>query len=322
MSGARPQSPRLGIDLGGTSITAVVVDGDGQVCAVATGDTGDHAEVGPVLDRVAAAARAALAEARLSTYDLLGLGVGLPGEVEPALGVFRASPILPTWVDVPVAALLAERLGREVGVENDANATLLGEWRWGAGRGADPVLLLTLGTGIGGAVLVDGRIVRGHRGSAGEVGHLSVDFEGPVCWCGQRGCLGLLASATALLRYYREEAEAPPDALDGRVVAAALAAGEPAAAAAVDRLAHWLARGVAGAAVVLAPERVVLFGGILGGVGEPLIDGLRHRLSERPYPAVVASLDVVPAALGPHAGAIGAALLPPCPALEDVGGAP
>ena len=302
--------PRLGVDLGGTTITAVVTGAGAELYAVAEGATGDHADPEEVLDRVAEIAVAACQKAELSPSELVAVGAGLPGEVEPARGLFRSSPILPTWKDVPVAAGLAARLGQRVSVENDANATLLGEWAFGAGQGADPVLLLTLGTGIGGAILVNGRLVTGCRGSAGEVGHLSVDPNGPPCWCGGRGCLGLLASATALCRQYRVQAHLPDDApVDGRLVAERFDAGEPAAIRAVDTVAIWLARGIENAAVVLAPERVVIFGGILGGLGGPLLDGVRRRLAARPYPAVIATLQVVPAQLGPHAGAIGASLL-------------
>ena len=304
--------PRLGIDLGGTTITAVVTGRGAEVRAVAEGETGDHSDPGVVLDRVSGLARSALAQAGVRADELVAAGVGLPGEVEVEAGAFRSSPIMPTWHNVPVASGLKERLGVMFGVENDANATLLGEWAFGAGQGADPVLLLTLGTGIGGAVLVNGKIVRGFRGSAGEVGHLSVDPEGPVCWCGGRGCLGLLGSATALVRRYREAADlGDAAAVDGRTVARALAQGDPAAVAAVDELAHWLARGVADAACVLGPERVVLFGGILAGVGDALLAGIRARLAVRPYPAVISSLQVVSATLGPRAGAIGASLLSP-----------
>lgn len=307
-SGANWPGPRLGIDLGGTTMTAVVTGAGASLRAEAHGETGDHADPGAVLDRVAALAREAMAAAGVSRGELVGAGIGLPGEVEPDRGLFRSSPILPTWRDVSVARLLGQRLGFAVGTENDANATLLGEWAFGAAGGADPVLLLTLGTGIGGAVLVDGRILRGHRGSAGEIGHLSIDPRGPRCWCGNHGCLGLLASTTALVETYRREAGLA--SADGLAVAEAWHLGDDAAATALDQMCDALAAGIAAAAVVLAPQRVVLFGGVLGGLGDPLLAGVRERLAGRPYPAVLAELEIVAATLGPLAGAVGASLLP------------
>lgn len=288
-----------------------VVTGDGyRLRGIAHKKTGDHADPGAVLDRVAAAARQAMDLAGVGPHELVGAGIGLPGEVEPDRGLFRSSPILPTWRDVPVAKMLGERLGFSIGTENDANATLLGEWAFGAARGADPVLLLTLGTGIGGAVLIDGRILRGHRGSAGEVGHLSVDPNGPVCWCGNRGCLGLLASATALCEAYRARTGDPDAEVDGHIVAEALESGSEAATGALDQVCDALAKGIAAASVVLAPRRVVLFGGIVSGLREPLLQRVRASVNARPYPAVLTELEIVAATLGPHAGAIGASLLP------------
>lgn len=296
---------RLGVDLGGTSILAVVLGPDRSVLSRAYGLTEDHAEVEPVLQRLEIVTRAALAKAGARPDAIEAAGMGVPGEVEGDR--LRATPILPTWRDVPVGTLLARRLGiQRVDIENDANAALIGECALGAARGADQALLLTLGTGIGGALAVGGRLLRGFQGSAGEVGHLSVDPAGPPCWCGNRGCLGQLASATALTRAWREATGRDED---GRAIASALEAGDARAAAVVDELAGWLARGIAGAAVVVAPEVVVLTGGIVDGLAEPLLAGVRSRLAARPYPAVLASLRVESAALGPWAGAVGAALL-------------
>ena len=311
---------RLGVDLGGTSFLAVVLGPDGAVRAEVQGATLDHHAPDEVLDRVAAAALDALTDAGVTVQELVAVGIGLPGEVNIEAGTFRCSPIFPTWVDVPVAEALSARLGLSPGagpqvrVENDANATLLGELALGAGRGADPVVLLTLGTGVGGAIAVGGRLVRGSQGSAGELGHLPVDAAGPPCGCGGVGCLGVMASAPALARIYRAHAGLDEGAwVDGSTVAAAWRAGEAAAEAAIEAVASALARGLASAAVVLAPERAILFGGLMAGLGEPLIKALRRQLSRVPYPAAVAALDVVPAALGARAGAIGASLLEQSP---------
>ena len=283
-----------------------------SVLAESEAPTGRHDTVAPVLERVAALARRVLAEAGIPQARLAGVGVGLPGEVDPDTGIFLSSPILPTWRDVPAARLLQERLHVPVRIENDANTALLGEMSAGAGRDADPLLLLTLGTGIGGAIAIGGRLVRGFAGSAGEVGHLVVAPEGSLCGCGNRGCLGMMASATALCALYRERAGVPDDLpVDGLLVAARFREGHPAAVHAVHRVAQALARGIASAAVVFAPQRVILAGGIVTGLGDPILSLVRANLAAHPYPAVLARMEILPAALGPKAGALGAATLVP-----------
>jgi len=301
---------RLGIDLGGTTMSVVLLEGDDPVPRdLADAPTGDHRAPDVVLDRVASLARGLLAGRGVEASELRAAGIGAPGEVEPETGVFRSSPIFPTWREVPVAAALEARLGLPVALDNDANAAAWGEARLGAGRGHDPLLVLTLGTGIGGAVVSGGRVLRGHLGSAGEIGHLSIDPSGPLCWCGGRGCLGLLASASALAARYRAEAGLPEDEdVGGLRVARALESGDPAARRALDALAEALARGIADAICVLAPRRVVLTGGILA-LGDGLLEPIRHLLARRPYPAAIAACEVVAGALGARAGAVGAALL-------------
>lgn len=304
------RGPRLGIDLGGTAIKVVVTGDDASILAETECATGDHANIAPVLARVGDLALRALRQAGVSVGELRGAGIGLPGEVDVDAGLLRSSAILPSWRAVPVARLLGERLSVALASENDANATLLAEHSFGAARGACSALLLTIGTGIGGAVMVDGKLIRGHRGCAGEVGHVSVDPRGPQCWCGQRGCLGMMASAGALVACYRENAaERCPDSVNGLFVAQRYEQEDPAAKLAVARVAYYLAQGISAAACVLAPERVILFGGVVSGLAGPLLSAVRQQLAARAYPAAVASLGLVAARLGPHAGAIGATLL-------------
>lgn len=302
--------PRLGIDLGGTGIKVVVTGDDASILAATEGVTGDHTEVAPVLAHVGELALRALRQAGVSVDELRSAGIGLPGEVDTDTGLLRSSAILPSWRAVPVGRLIGDRLGIALRSENDAKATLLAEHAFGAARGVRSALLLTVGTGVGGAVMVDGKLVRGHRGCAGEVGHVSVEPGGPLCWCGQCGCLGTMASATALVAYYREgSVRTCPDDADGRFVAQRYELGDPAAVRAVGRVARYLASGISAAACVVAPERVILFGGILGSLGTPLLDAVRKRLAERTYPSAVHCLELASAQLGPYAGAIGASLL-------------
>lgn len=304
--------PRLGIDLGGTTMKVVITGPDDRVLAVKEGLTGDHRQVEAVLARLLAQVEKALVSAGLGKQDLVAAGIGLPGEIELAQGLFRSSPIFPSWNNVPVKEILSGRLGLPVAIENDANATLIGEFNFGAARGADPVALLTVGTGIGGAVLNAGQLVQGAHGSAGELGHLCVDPQGPQCWCGARGCLGLLASTSALLENYRQKAVASAaQEIDGRLFARQYRAGEPAAEQALAQMAMYLARGIMDMACVLAPQKVILCGGIMSELARPLIERIRQSFAGRHYPKGVAELDITAAELGAIAGALGASLLIP-----------
>ncbi len=307
---SRPTETRLGIDLGGTNTNLVLLSGsDNRLLDTRNAPTGDHSDPGSLLDRVAELARELLDEHGIRPAELRSAGIGAPGEVEPETGIFRSSPIFPTWRAVRIVDEFEARLGLRMILDNDANAAAWGEARIGAGRGFDPLLVLTLGTGIGGAVIVGGELLRGHLGSAGEVGHISIDPEGPHCWCGGRGCLGLVASTSALLARYRREAGLPEgEQVDGVRFARALSAGEPAARVSLDVMAKALARGIADAVCVLAPRRVVLTGGIVA-LGDALLIPIRNHRTERPYPAAISACEVVAAALGQNAGAIGAALL-------------
>lgn len=302
---------RLGIDLGGTTISAVVIGPGGQVFGAAHGSTGECQAEKDVLDRVTDIACHAIADAGIKPTELETAGIGLPGEVDTVLGELRASPILAKWSNVAVARLLEQRLGIQFAVENDANAALMGEYAFGAARGTNASVMLTIGTGIGGAVLIEGRIWRGKRGSAGELGHICVDPNGPPCWCGQLGCLGVLASTTALVRRFKEiQGDLLNDRVDGRYVAERFNEGNIAAKLAVNEISAFLARGILAAACVVAPDRVILHGGIMAGLAAPLLEGVRQCISNRSYPAVLSSLEVVAAALGINAGAIGAAIIP------------
>jgi glucokinase len=307
----------IGVDLGGTKCLGLVVDADGAVVAEHRVPT--PREPGKVLD----ALTAVVGRLRADVPDVVGIGVGVPGLVDDD-GVLRMAPNLVGVDCLPVRAGLLERLDPPVAaihVDNDATCATWGERELGAGRKQDDVVLVTLGTGIGGGIIMRGRLVRGAHGYAGEIGHMVVDPDGPPCPCGQRGCWERYASGSGLGRLAREAAHAGRarrmvalaggDAEDvrGEHVTAALAEGDPDAAAVMERFAWWLALGLANLANILDPRVFVLAGGLveagdvlLGPARRAfagLVEGARHR----------GDLEIVPAALGEHAGAIGAALL-------------
>lgn len=276
-----------GIDVGGTAMKGGVIGPGGAVERAGSRPTGR----GDVLEGLAAFASELAPGAA-------AVGVAVPGLVDEATGVARGSVNL-GWRDVPLRRLLQERLGLPVAVTHDVRAAARAEAAAGAGRGRSDWLLITVGTGVGGAVVVGGRPYAGAHGVGGELGHLVVDPDGPECACGARGCVEALASAAAVERRYGE-------AVPAEEVVARAAKGDEAAAAVWREAVEALAAGLAAAVVMLDPELIVVGGG-LAGAGAALFDPLAEELRRRlPF---LAAPPVVPAALGPDAGWRGAALL-------------
>ena len=304
----------IGVDLGGTKCLGVVVDEQVAIVDELRVPTprGEDAIV-DVLGDVAE-------QLRSRHSDVGGAGIGVPGLVD-ATGTLRFAPNLPGVVEVPLASSLAERLGVPVVVENDASCAGWGEREAGAGRGRDHVLLVTLGTGIGGGIILGGRLYRGHHGFAGEIGHMVVDPHGPPCVCGQRGCWERFASGSGLGRLAREAAVGgradrivalaggDPEDVKGEHVTAAAGEGDAEALAVMADFGRWVALGLANLANAFDPELFVLGGGLVEA-GEVLLAPVRKAFAElldgadhRP------EIGIVAAELGEHAGAIGAALL-------------
>jgi len=288
----------LGLDVGGTNGKLAVLEEDGdrrELVATATIPTGagDPAEV---LARLAAAARELVA----AHGPVAAAGVGLPGLFDEDSGRVVLLPNLPPdWAGHEVAGPLAATLGVPVALLNDARAFTLAESRMGAAAGCPTVVCLTLGTGVGGGVVVDGRLRFGPHGRAGELGHQVIEVGGPPCGCGNRGCVEAFAAGAALCRL---GGHPTPEA-----VFAAAAAGDARAAAAVRSVVGRLAVGIANLVTVLWPERVVVGGGV-AAAGEGLLGPLRAAVAAAAPLDDPDAYEIVPAALGPAAGAIGAAL--------------
>lgn len=286
----------LGIDVGGTKLAGVVVDSAGTVLRSAK-----HAT--PTSSPEAFIAGLETLIETLGVRDSVPIGIGMPGLVDSA-GVLKSSPHLSACVGLGVAEALR---GRHVVVRNDAEGALVAEHRLGAARGRDDVLLLTIGTGIGGALLMGGTLQLGAHGFAGEVGHLCVVPDGEACACGQRGCFERYVSGPALARLGRRAGLEGQDVDAAEVMALAME-GEPMAQSAVATMGAWLGRGLASIVNLLDPDSIVLGGGA-GVASELLIDAARPALEQfvmgtgtRPVP------ELRRAALGEDAGAIGMAL--------------
>ncbi|WP_435198336.1 ROK family protein [Janibacter sp. GS2] len=312
------QSPAVGIDIGGTKIAGALVSADGRIThreQVATPEEDTSA----ILD--ATSALIATLEAAAGG-EVAGVGMACAAFVDGASGYLWFAPNLP-WRDLDLAGEVGRRVGHEVLVENDANAAAWGEYRHGSGRDCEDMLLVTVGTGVGGGSIVDDRLLRGGHGIGGEIGHITMDPHGPLCGCGNHGCLEVFASGTALERTAREliasgaakgarlrqRCGADPAALTGQDVTELARAGDEGAVGLFTELGTRLGEGLASVCAVLDPSLVVIGGGV-ADVGALLIDPAKEAFAshlvgrgQRPSPRLVA------ATLGNDAGLVGAATL-------------
>lgn len=317
----------LGLDVGGTKILACAVTEAGELVAETRVDSPRSPD--RLLRALVDGTDALLALLPGGSHEVVGVGVGVPSLVTSDGSIYETAN-LPALEGLPVRAEFArhlERLSSGAGgrwrlvIDNDATCAVAGELAFGAARGRSDVLLITLGTGIGGGIVASGHVLRGARGFAGEVGHMVIDPAGPLCHCGRTGCFEQLASGSALARIARRAAEAgladrvlelaggDLEAVRGEQVVEAARAGDPGALAIFEELAHNLAVGIANLAEVLDPG-VVLLGGGLAAAGELLLAptvaafALEDRRGRGPH-----SVPLALAALGPRAGAYGAAAL-------------
>lgn len=307
------------IDLGGTNIKAALVDEKGNILAEGSAPTGLPRPPRELCRAIADTLLGVLDGSPFHKEDLAAVGIGCPGTVDDAAGTVVYANNL-EWVNVPVADWLREDTGLPVAVGNDANVAALGEALHGCAKGAHSAVILTLGTGVGGGIVLGGKLWTGFNGAASELGHIVVDPEGELCTCGQRGCLEAHASATALMRLTRRAMEQTPGSamhtlaakqgFGGKLVFDAAAAGDAAARQVVDTYVRNLAIGVAGIINILFPE-VIGFSGGVAKQDEALLVPLRREVAERVYGHEYAArqTQLVSCMLGYRAGLVGAAAL-------------
>jgi glucokinase len=262
-----------GIDIGGTTTKIGLVHKE-QVIARARISTTAHTDEHAFADAIATAVNNLVA---VQGHTLTGIGIGAPNGNQLTGSIDRA-PNLPWKNDVPLAAMMQQRMGLSCVLGNDANAAALGEWKYGAGRGCNDLLLVTLGTGLGSGFVIDGRILLGPQGNAGELGHTIVVIDGRKCTCGRKGCLEAYVSIRGMRQTYQELADSSDILKDDGVkpIADAAHRGEDAAIQTFHDTARWLAIGLANAAAITVPERIILFGGIARN-GDVLMRPLREK---------------------------------------------
>lgn len=306
---------RIGIDLGGTNIAVGVVDDSHAIVSRVSVPTMASRPAAEVVRDMGGAVEQVLARAGASVADCRSMGVGSPGTCNSADGVVERAYNL-GWDHVPVCRMLEQRFGIPCRLSNDANCAALAEQVAGAAVGHDNVVLVTLGTGVGGGIIIGGRIYDGMRGAGAELGHTLLVMDGEPCTCGRRGCWEAYSSATALIRQACQAAARHPDSLlarladvNGKTVFDAADRGDETAQAVVDRYCDYLGAGLVNIVNALAPE-VILIGGGISRQGERLLAPVRRYVERNCFGGKDGAVPVIaPAKLGNEAGIIGAAAL-------------
>jgi len=304
----------IGVDLGGTKMALGVVDSGSDLLWESRERSSGHSE-----DSLVELLAREIDEARAAQPGIAAAGLGIPATIDRDRGVAISAVNLPIE-DLPIRDLVSERIGLPVFVDNDANVAALAEHLYGAARGADNAVMLTIGTGIGGGLILGGEVYRGSTGAAAELGHVVIEMDGPRCQgnCPNRGCVEALASGTALGREGRAAAEREPESMlgrmdaegreiDGRAVTEAALAGDPTAVGVFELIGGRLGVALASLANVFEPEAFVIGGGVIAA-GDLLLEPAARELRERALPPMNRA-PVLAAQLGADAGMIGAAAM-------------
>jgi len=304
----------IGVDLGGTTIKTGICDENGALLRTYEGPTGLEHGAEAVLERIAEYVRTLVRESGFEWDQVAGIGAGIAGFMDIPAGFVKLSPNL-GWRNVPVKTILEQKLGKTVKIDNDANVAALGEAWSGAGAGIPNVVCYTLGTGVGGGIIINGRIYQGFSGMAGELGHMAVvaDLEAIGCGCGKTGCLETVSSATGIIRMAKDAVErgdqtslASVAEITAKDVFDAAKAGDGVAMRIIQRAAYYLGKSMALVAVVVNPQRFIVGGGV-SRAGDILFDAIRENFRKFAPESAQDGVDIVPAKLGNDAGVVGAA---------------
>ena len=309
----------VAVDIGGTKIMTAVFSNDGQILAKDVCPTIANEGVDAVIERLKSSIGNLLNQHKLSASRLAGIGIACAGGIDSASGiVVTPSPNLPGWSDLPLRDIIEERFGVDTCVLNDASSAALGEQRFGAGQGAKNLVLVTLGTGIGGGIVIDGELYLGARGSAGEIGHMTVDEGGPICGCGNTGCLEVMASGRAVAREairrisqgekssLTEITGGMAESITTEQVAAAAAESDSLALDVFSHAAHYLGVGLVNIVNIFNPEMIILGGG-MAELDSLYVEPARKMVKERAFSISTQQISIVNAEHGNEAGVYGAA---------------
>lgn len=315
MNGPANQNLVFAVDLGGTHLRVALVDEEGRIHAQRKESTPKDTDAAGVVRALVKAVRACASEKGINAGLIGAASIVVPGTVSKDNRMVLQVPNLPSLDNVALKPILEDQLGLPIVLENDANAAAIGEMWLGAARGLRSVICITLGTGVGGGIILDGELWRGADGSAGEIGHTAVDpFAGPRCKCGNRGCLEVFASATAIVRMAREELANRQDSVllsEGLTAERVFNAGREGDELSLDvfkRMGTYLGVGVANLINLLNPEIIVIGGGVVDG-WKLFERHMRQEVAARAFPLTAERVRIMPSVCGDNAGLLGAARL-------------
>jgi len=310
---------RIGIDVGGTNVKIALVD-EGKI--IYSNSVPTYAQMGYeyTVNNIKQAIKDLMKETSTTSKDIKGIGFDFPGQVDYKTGVVKLAPNIPGWVNVPIAKMIEEEFHIPTKIDNDVRCAALGELKFGAGKGCENFVCITVGTGIGSGLVINGQLVRGAANAAGEIGHIKLQMHnGPICGCGDTGCLEAFASGPSIVALaqeylksgkstkFREMAGADGE-ITPYIVAKAAEAGDPVAKRIFQIVGEYVGMGLVSVINLLNPEKVIIGGGV-AEAGELLLDPVRKTVMERAMVIARESVEIVPALLGNSAGVIGASML-------------
>jgi glucokinase len=308
----------LGIDLGGSKILTAVVKSEGEVLSSNESTTRATEGRDIVIQSIVDSAHSAMKQASCTISEISAIGIGAPGISNPEAGILFTSPNLPGWRNVLLRDIIQNKLDKKAFLINDANAAALGELYFGAAHGTHNFIYITLSTGIGGGIVIDGKIYTGAIGTAGEIGHMTIDDNGPLCNCGNKGCWEALASGTALAREAKRRikegaktsvlkyTEGDLEKVTAQIIHSAAEQGDKLAKDLIARTGYYVGVGVANLINIFNPELIVIGGG-LSNIGDMLLKPAFKVAAERSYKEAFQAVRLVSAGLGRNSGVLGAA---------------
>lgn len=307
----------VGVDLGGTNVRSGLVDEEGNILSRDKRKTLARESAEAPLRQIVDSITEAVRRGEKKFSDITAIGIGSPGPLNAQKGMVLRAGNLPLWENYPLADKVRERTGVQTWIQNDANVFALGEWWKGSGRGLNNFFIMTLGTGIGGGAICEGKLLSGFNDNAAEVGHMSIDYNGVQCWCGQRGCLEMYSSATGLVRMTLEDAANEhvgsslsvyldkPQELNSYIIYTHAREGDDFAISMFEKAGYLLGIGIVNALNLLNFERVAIGGG-LSRAGDLIFEPARRALDERGFKSFNKDVSIVPSELQEDAAVLGA----------------
>lgn len=310
---------RIGVDIGGTNIKIALVDFNGKI--VYSNTTPTRAEMGyeAGINNIKQAIKELMAETKADEKSIEAIGFGLPGQIDYKAGIVKNLPNIPGWVNIPLAQIIEDEFKIPTKLDNDVRCAALGELNFGAGKGCENLICITVGTGIGSGIVLNGKLVRGAANAAGEIGHIKMDMTGgPLCGCGDYGCFEAYASGPAIVTMAREyisggksakyKEMAPDGIITPYIVAQAALQGDAVSIQIFKQMGKIIGLGLTSVINLLNPEKIIIGGGV-ADAGDILLEPIRKTILDRAMPIQAEAVQIVPAQLANTAGVIGASLL-------------